>query len=208
VPTFAGGRCRVSSAKESLRPYSGFLDWSRYYFFQLGPQLYSRGREDPVSVPPLLRKSGRGENRSWDLRISSQKPWPLDHGGGRFTLKASKLWKYWNTIYNQLLQRVLTVICQIGGTFQHFIPLYCYLALHYLSVLFDLSLTHGITSFRLCAASVGLHYSVYCKYMRPLVFKNWSMCFNKLFSVQNTHFVAGNSAMLACIWHYRRWQAL
>jgi hypothetical protein len=26
----------------------GFLDWSRYFFFQVAPQLYSRGSVDPV----------------------------------------------------------------------------------------------------------------------------------------------------------------
>jgi hypothetical protein len=29
----------------------GFLDRSRYIFFQVAPQLYSRGRVDPVTDP-------------------------------------------------------------------------------------------------------------------------------------------------------------
>jgi hypothetical protein len=33
----------------------GFLDTSRNFFFQVAPQLYSRGWVDPVPVPLLLR---------------------------------------------------------------------------------------------------------------------------------------------------------
>jgi hypothetical protein len=46
----------------SLRPYSRFLDRNRYYFFQVAPQLYSRGWVDPVPDPLLLRKSGSAGN--------------------------------------------------------------------------------------------------------------------------------------------------
>jgi hypothetical protein len=40
----------------------GFLDRSRYFFFQVAPQLNSRGGVDPVPDPLLLRKSGRARN--------------------------------------------------------------------------------------------------------------------------------------------------
>jgi hypothetical protein len=40
----------------------GILDQSRYSFFQVAPQLYSRGRVDPVPDPLLLRKSGSAGN--------------------------------------------------------------------------------------------------------------------------------------------------
>jgi hypothetical protein len=40
----------------------GFLDRSCYFFFQVAPQLYSRGLVDPVPDPLLLRKSGREGN--------------------------------------------------------------------------------------------------------------------------------------------------
>jgi hypothetical protein len=36
----------------------GFLDRSRYVFFQVASQLHSRGLVDPVPEPLLLRKSG------------------------------------------------------------------------------------------------------------------------------------------------------
>jgi hypothetical protein len=45
----------------------GFLDRSRYYFFQVAPQLYSRGWVDPVPDPLLLRKSGSARNRTLHL---------------------------------------------------------------------------------------------------------------------------------------------
>jgi hypothetical protein len=40
--------CRVVSATEIYGRNLGFLDRSRYFFFQLAPQLYSRGWVDPV----------------------------------------------------------------------------------------------------------------------------------------------------------------
>jgi hypothetical protein len=42
----------------------GFLDRSRYFFFQVAPQLYSRGWVDHVPDPLLLRKSGIAANRT------------------------------------------------------------------------------------------------------------------------------------------------
>jgi hypothetical protein len=42
----------------------GFLDRSRYVFFQAAPQLYSRGWVDPVPDTLLLRKSGSAGKRT------------------------------------------------------------------------------------------------------------------------------------------------
>jgi hypothetical protein len=63
-----------------------FLDRSRYFFFQVAPQLYSRGWVDPVPDPVLLRKSSGTRNLTWDLWICSQELWPLDHRGGEYTV--------------------------------------------------------------------------------------------------------------------------
>jgi hypothetical protein len=41
----------------SLRLILGFLDRSCYFFFQVAPQLYSRGWVDPFPDPLVLRKS-------------------------------------------------------------------------------------------------------------------------------------------------------
>jgi hypothetical protein len=43
VPTFADGVCCVVSATDHPVVGLDFLDWSRYYFFQVDPQLSSRG---------------------------------------------------------------------------------------------------------------------------------------------------------------------
>jgi hypothetical protein len=51
----------------STDPYGrilGFLDRSRYIFFQVALQLYSRGSVDSVPDPLLLRKSGSAGNRA------------------------------------------------------------------------------------------------------------------------------------------------
>jgi hypothetical protein len=56
----------------------GFPDRSRYFFFQVTPQLSSRGWVDHVPDPLLLRKSGRAGNRTPDLWTCGQKLWPLD----------------------------------------------------------------------------------------------------------------------------------
>jgi hypothetical protein len=42
----------------------GVLERSRYFFFEVAPQLYSLGRVDPVPDPLLLRKSDSAENRT------------------------------------------------------------------------------------------------------------------------------------------------
>jgi hypothetical protein len=57
---------RVSRGQHNGSPLRilGFLDRSRYFFFQVAPQLYSRGWVDPVPDPLRLRKSGSAGNRT------------------------------------------------------------------------------------------------------------------------------------------------
>jgi hypothetical protein len=43
VPNFADKGCRVVSTTDPHGRFLSFLHWSRYYFFQVAPQLYSRG---------------------------------------------------------------------------------------------------------------------------------------------------------------------
>jgi hypothetical protein len=81
VPTFVDRGCCVVSATDSHGRILGFLDRSRYYFFQIAPQLYPRGWVDPVLDPLLLRKSGSAGNRIWDHWICSRELWQLDHTG-------------------------------------------------------------------------------------------------------------------------------
>jgi hypothetical protein len=72
LPTFADRGSHVGSVTDPYGLILGFLDRSRYFFFQVAPQLYSRGSVDPVPDPLLLRKSGSVGNRTPDLWISSQ----------------------------------------------------------------------------------------------------------------------------------------
>jgi hypothetical protein len=70
-PPFVGEVCdnfcrkRVPRGRRngSLLPYSRFSR-PEPLIFQVAPQLYSRGRVDPVPEPLLLRKSGSAGNRS------------------------------------------------------------------------------------------------------------------------------------------------
>jgi hypothetical protein len=80
----ADRECCVVSATDPHGRILGFLDRSRYYFFQVTPHLYSRGWVDPVRDPLLLRISGRAGNRTRDLWICIQELWPLDNRGGVF----------------------------------------------------------------------------------------------------------------------------
>jgi hypothetical protein len=64
VPTFANWGCHVVSVTDPYGCILRFLDQSHYFFFQIVPQLYSRGWADP------------------DLWIYSHELWSLDHRGG------------------------------------------------------------------------------------------------------------------------------
>jgi hypothetical protein len=57
MATSADSGCCVVSTTDPYDRILGFLDRSSYFFFQEAPQLYSRGWEDPVPIPLLLRKS-------------------------------------------------------------------------------------------------------------------------------------------------------
>jgi hypothetical protein len=62
VLTFAGRGCHEVSAMDPHDPILGFLDLSHYLFFQVAPQLYSRGWVDPIPDTLLPRKYGSAGN--------------------------------------------------------------------------------------------------------------------------------------------------
>jgi hypothetical protein len=76
VPTFADKGPHVVRVEDPYGRILGFLDRSRYDFFQAAPRLYSRGWVDPVPDPMLLRESGSAENRT---RISGSVTRNSDH---------------------------------------------------------------------------------------------------------------------------------
>jgi hypothetical protein len=61
LPTFATEGCRAVSTVSYGRNLR-FLDWSRYFFFQVAPQLHSWGWMDSFPDPLLLGKSGSSGN--------------------------------------------------------------------------------------------------------------------------------------------------
>jgi hypothetical protein len=82
---FAGRGCHVVSVTDPYVRILWFLDRSRNFFFQVAPQLYSRGWVDPVPDPLLLRKSGNNGNRT-RTSGSVTRTWSLDHRGDRFNV--------------------------------------------------------------------------------------------------------------------------
>jgi hypothetical protein len=62
VPTFADRWWHVASMTDSHCSILCFPDQSRYFFFQVSPQLHSRGWVDTVPNPLLLKTSGRAGN--------------------------------------------------------------------------------------------------------------------------------------------------
>jgi hypothetical protein len=72
VPAFADRGCYMISTMDHYGRILGFLDRSCYLFFQVAPQLYTRGWVDPVPDPLLLRKSGSARNLIRVLWICSQ----------------------------------------------------------------------------------------------------------------------------------------
>jgi hypothetical protein len=119
VPTFADRGCLVVSATDPCDRNLGFIDRSRYFLFQVAPELYSRGCVDPVPDPLLLRISGRARNRTRDLWICSQELWPLDYVGGLnvittpYFAHGMHLWiNMITSIINYYLKRALTDFCQ------------------------------------------------------------------------------------------------
>jgi hypothetical protein len=63
VPTSANRGCHVVSVMNPYGRILDFLDRSCYFFYQVAPQLYSRGWVDPVP-DRLLRKSDSAGNRT------------------------------------------------------------------------------------------------------------------------------------------------
>jgi hypothetical protein len=64
VPTFVDRECQVVSVTDPYGRILDFLDRSRYFFFQVAFQFYSRDLVDPVPDPLLFRKSGSAGNQT------------------------------------------------------------------------------------------------------------------------------------------------
>jgi hypothetical protein len=88
VPTFADRGCHMVSVTDPYGSILGFLGRSRYVFFQIAPQLYSRGWVNPVPHSLILRRSGStSESVAKALWARDHRGshgfalWALDHRG-------------------------------------------------------------------------------------------------------------------------------
>jgi hypothetical protein len=63
LPSFTDRGCQRGQGDGALRPCSRFYRQEPLLFYQVAPQLYSRGWVDPV--PDLLHFSGSAGNRTW-----------------------------------------------------------------------------------------------------------------------------------------------
>jgi hypothetical protein len=179
VPTSADRGCHVVNVTDLYDRILGFLDRSRYFFFQVAPQLYSGGWVDPIPDPLLLRKSGCAGNWTRDLWICSQELWPNNceilylfdaSSNHRVTALAIKTGRSVNT-YHLSKELIFTAKSKIiTSRFVNFwgvriIEIYCILASRDLKV-----------SFFLIPAFVGQRFS------KPFCFKAWersAVCGNR-----------------------------
>jgi hypothetical protein len=84
VQTFTDGEVsRGRRGETSTADYLGFWDRSRFFFFQVAPQLSSWGWVDPVPEPLLPTTSRSAGNPTRDLCICSQELWSLHHRRAR-----------------------------------------------------------------------------------------------------------------------------
>jgi hypothetical protein len=91
VPTFADIRCHVVSVTDPYNHIFGFLERSRYFFFQVAPQLYSRSWVDLAPDPLLLRKSDSAGNRpQLPHRNSNPRTSDLKHSASSYCATACR----------------------------------------------------------------------------------------------------------------------
>jgi hypothetical protein len=111
---FCGWRVSLGQCSRSPQLYSQFLNWNRYYFFQVPSQLYSRGWVDPVPDPLLLR-SGSSGTRMRTSGSVARNSWPLDHRDSlgmavtdqNLTFQESKSRLSLNNVYYHSVQNLL-----------------------------------------------------------------------------------------------------
>jgi hypothetical protein len=91
----------------------GFLDRSRYCFFQVALQLYSRGWVDPVPDPVHFFLVVPG-NRTQNLWICSPELWPLDHRGCQRSARTSLETHYFSGTHNHSVNSSV-VLTRLSG---------------------------------------------------------------------------------------------
>jgi hypothetical protein len=89
VPTFADGECHLVSVAVPYGRILGFLDWSRYFFFQVTPQLYSRDRVDPFQTRYF----------SENLVVPGIEPEALDMSSGTLVTRPQRRFFFFLSLY-------------------------------------------------------------------------------------------------------------
>jgi hypothetical protein len=82
MPTFAARECRVVSVTDPCGRILGFLDHSRYFFFQVARSAVVARLSGHRSRPTTSQKIWQLRESNPEPWICSQELWPLDHGGG------------------------------------------------------------------------------------------------------------------------------
>jgi hypothetical protein len=111
LPTFADRGCHVVSVTDPNGRISRFSRQEPLLFYQVAPQLYSRGWVDPVPDPLLLRKSGSAGNRT---RASGSLPRTLTTRPQRrsnLNLKHSCMFTCWLAIVSKAATQWLSSFC-------------------------------------------------------------------------------------------------
>jgi hypothetical protein len=87
VLTFTDRGCHVVRVTDPYDRILGFLDRSRYFFFQAVPHLYSRGWVDLVSDPLLIKSGGAGNwTRSSGSVAKNSDHWTTEKVSGRIAI--------------------------------------------------------------------------------------------------------------------------
>jgi hypothetical protein len=116
-------------------PYGRILDFlgrSRYFFFQIAPQLYLRGWVDPVPDPLLLRKSGSEFNfaelpknkthyERWIFRFICCDCFPFTVSSFRLSLSLSLVFVIKNYCRLHLFIHALLHAYKLQGTYKKYV---------------------------------------------------------------------------------------
>jgi hypothetical protein len=92
VPTFVDRGCCAVSAVDPYGRNLGFLDRSRYSFFQSRSSVVLTRLSGPRSTPATSQNIWKCQESNLDLCMCSQEPWPLNH---RDSLRQGLLIQYY-----------------------------------------------------------------------------------------------------------------
>jgi hypothetical protein len=111
--------CYTVSVTDPHGRILGFLDRCRHFFFQVAPQLYSRGWVDPVPVPTTSQQIWWRRESNRDLWICSQELWRLDHSGGLSWFKeVTQFVRNRTVLFNAQLRTLYDIVLKFCWRFE------------------------------------------------------------------------------------------